>query len=252
MSGDADAVVLDLEDAVPPRLKHVGRTNAVAAAGVSHPKPLWIRVNGPDSQWGSDDLTALDGCEVEGLRLPKSERPEQVQEVHDRTGLPVHAVIETALGVQNSYALADCPAVTLLSLGEADLMADMRVRDLSALNWARVRLVTAARAAGLPSPVQSAWTDVADIKGLIQDTERGYRAGSFGRSVLHPSQVAPVNRIFTPDSEEVSKARARLAGADRADAAWLDGDGNFVDPALLASARWLVDLDDALRARGKR
>ncbi|MFD4946775.1 HpcH/HpaI aldolase/citrate lyase family protein [Streptomyces sp. NPDC058239] len=251
MAGQADAIVLDLEDAVPAGSKRTARDRVAAALTQDWPKPIWVRINSLESPWGKDDLAALAGTTAAGLRLPKAEDPDMVRRAALESGLAVHALIESALGVENAYRIATAhPGVALLSLGEADLMADSRLSEISALDWSRQRLVNAARAAGLPSPPLSAWTDVADVAGLSADTLAAGRRGFFGRSVLHPKQVGVVNRIFTPDPDEVAAARARLDGqAGRDAAAWLDDQGRFVDAALLANARWLVDLADALNRR---
>lgn len=257
MAGAADAVVLDLEDAVPAAAKDEARRNARQVMRQSQPKPLWIRVNPPASPEGTDDLAALadfpdpGGSAAEGLRVPKAEDPAAVTELADRAGMPVHLLIETALGLENAFALARShPAVAVVSLGEADLMADLRVRDPGALEWARQRVITANRAAGLPSPPHAVWTDVADPAGLAEDTARARDRGFFGRSVIHPRQVETVNRIFTPAPAEVERARDLLAScaaqAESGAAAWLDDQGRFVDPAVVAGARWVVDLADSL------
>jgi citrate lyase subunit beta/citryl-CoA lyase len=248
MAGPADAVVLDLEDAVPAEAKRFAREQMVTALAQVWPKAVWVRVNPLESRWGAADLTALSGTSAAGLRLPKAEDPDQVRAVAQDSGLWVHAIIESALGVENAYRIATAhPGVALLSLGEADLMADLQLAEAESLGWARQRLVNAARAAGLPSPPLAAWTDVADVAGLSADTVAAGKLGFFGRSVLHPRQVEVVNSIFTPDPGDVAAARARLAGqTGRNDAAWLDEQGRFVDAALLANARWLVDLADAI------
>jgi citrate lyase subunit beta/citryl-CoA lyase len=251
MAGPADAVVCDLEDAVPAAAKEQARRNASASAATPHPKPLWIRVNPPGTPDGAADLTALASQDVAGIRVPKAEDPAAVAEFAERAAVPLHLLIETALGVENAFALARChPAVAVVSLGESDLMADLRVRDRGALDWARQRVIVANRAAGLPSPPHAVWTDVADLAGLAGDTARARDRGFFGQSVIHPRQVETVNRIFTPTPEEVDRARGLLAaGAARTEsgtAAWLDDHGRFVDPAVVTGARWVVDLADSL------
>jgi citrate lyase subunit beta/citryl-CoA lyase len=248
MAGAADAVVLDLEDAVPADAKATARANALAALATRTPKPLWVRVNAPDSDWGRADLAALAGAPAAGLRLPKVEDPALVRAVAGQTRLALHVVLESALGVERAFDLATAhPLVALLSLGEADLMADLRIRDRSALDWARGRVVNASRAANLPSPPHAAWTNVSDVDGLARDSRIARARGFFGRSVLHPGQLATVNEVFTPSPDEVATARA-LLDRQRAEssAAWLDAEGRFVDPAVLANARWQVDLADSL------
>jgi citrate lyase subunit beta/citryl-CoA lyase len=247
MAGAADAVVLDLEDAVPLDRKDEARAHAVKAVAATWPKPLWLRVNQVRLPEGRADLDALAGTPVQGLRLPKCESPDEILAVLDRVDAPLHLLFETALGVERAFTLATAaPRVALLSLGEADLAADLRISSDGALDWARARIVNAARAAGLSGPVQSVWTDVADVDGLTADTRHARVRGFFGRSVIHPKQIPPVNEAFTPGADEVEEAR-RLVGSlsraqDAGSAAWLDDRGRFVDPAVVARARWVLDL----------
>ncbi|WP_181763627.1 HpcH/HpaI aldolase/citrate lyase family protein [Streptomyces albidus (ex Kaewkla and Franco 2022)] len=249
MRGDADAVVLDLEDSVPAQRKNEARDRAVEAARRTWPKPLWIRINQVQLPDGAADLAVLGDVPVQGLRLPKCESPEQIATVLRHLDAPLHLLIETALGVERAYELATAaPQVTLLSLGEADLGADLRVRTGEALDWARDRIVNAARAAGLAPPVQSVWTDVADLDGLATSTGRARERGYHGRSVVHPRQVAPVNAAFTPEQAEVDSARRLVDSLQQAQAgeagsaAWLDDDGRLIDPAVVAQAYWVLEL----------
>jgi citrate lyase subunit beta/citryl-CoA lyase len=251
MAGRADAIVFDLEDAVPATAKDTARANARDALAAEQPKPLWLRVNALGSAWCDEDLAGVAGSAAAGLRLPKVEDPAQVVEVAERTGLPLHLVVESALGVEQAYRLATAHRlVAAVSVGEADLMADLRVRDRRALGWARQRVLNANRAARLPSPPQAVWTDVADLRGLEADTRAARDQGFFGRSVVHPSQIETVNQVFTPDPSEVARARDLLGSlverSDQQESAWLDENGRFVDPAVAASARWVVDLADGI------
>jgi citrate lyase subunit beta/citryl-CoA lyase len=167
--------------------------------------------------------------------------------VAEHTGLPLQLVIETAAGLARAVDLATAhPLVTGIGLGEADLSADLRLVSDAGLEWARGWVVVAARAAGLPSPVQSVWTDVADLDGLRASCERGRAAGFVGRSVVHPRQVAVVHDVYTPTPEQVRQAAAVVRTADearaRGEVAVLDEDGRFVDPAVVERARVVLDL----------
>jgi citrate lyase subunit beta/citryl-CoA lyase len=249
MTGLADAVVYDLEDAVPAEEKETARANAADAVGKPQAKPLWVRVNAADTTWGQADIAALTGSGVAGVRVPKCADIATVSGVADRLGAPVHLLVESALGVENAFALArGHPLIAAVSLGEADLLADLRARDTSALEWARQRIIVANRAAGLPNPPHAVWTDLADTAGLLADTESARDRGFFGRSVLHPSQIEPVNQTFAPSRAEIEQARRLLDSLDEhageGAAAWIDETGRFVDPAVVARSRWLVELDE--------
>lgn len=240
MAGPADAVVLDLEDAVPVAAKAVAREAAVEALRGPRVKPLWVRMNS-----GADvaraDVEALASARPDGVRVPKAADPGAVADLARRLDVPLHLLIESALGVENAYRLARAhPLVAGVSLGEADLAADLHVRDPAALAWARQRVVVANRAAGLPSPVAPVWTDLADPAGLAADSAAARDAGFFGRSVIHPSQVEPVHRAFTPSAADLAAARALLGSVDGGS---VDARGRFVDPAVVAGARWLLELE---------
>jgi citrate lyase subunit beta/citryl-CoA lyase len=254
LAASADAVVVDLEDAVPPDQKAAARETArrLSAEG-PHERPLWVRVNDPTGPWGADDVDALAGSGLAGLRLPRCEDPDVVREVATRAGLPLQLLLESAAGLARAAELATAhPLVAGLVLGEADLSADLRVTGDDGLAWARGWVVVAARAAGLPSPVQSVYTDVADLDGLRASTERARATGFVGRSVVHPRQIAVVHEVFTPTAAEVAAARAVLTAAARAqragEVAVLDDNGRFVDPAVVRRARLVLDLTDPTEA----
>lgn len=248
LAGPADAVVVDLEDSVPPAHKQRARETAVQTCG-SRPEEVWVRVNGAGTGWSDDDASALTGSGAAGLRVPKAEDPAAVAALAERTGLPLHLLVESAKGLRAAFDLAEChPLVAGVSPGETDLAADLRIRDRRELSWARSRIVAANRAAGLPSPIASVWTDLSDLTGLAEDSTAMRDAGFFGRSVIHPGQIDPVHHAFTPDRDEVEQARALLDALDAAgdSAAWVDDRGRFVDPAVVAGARWVTELADAL------
>ena len=246
MTAGADAVVIDLEDAVPVDRKADARNVAVRVlsdrvVGQNGPQ-LWVRINPPTSDAGKDDVAALVGVPADGLRVPRAEEPEDARLVAERTGLPLQLLLETAVGLTRALELASShPGVVGIGLGEADLAADLLVDRDEGLSWARGAVVVAARAAGLTSPVQSAWTDVADLAGLRASCRSGRAAGFFGRSVVHPRQIEVVHEVYTPGPDEVAAAREVLRAAEeaasRGEVATLDASGRFVDPAVVSRAR---------------
>lgn len=247
LAGPAEAVILDLEDAVPPHAKVAARNALAALLDLPRGKPVWVRANHPATPWGESDVAALAELPVDGVRLPKSENPELVAEVAGRLRRPVHLLLESALGVENALALARSSTwVTGIALGEADLLADLAATEASALGYARGRVVSAARAAGLASPVMSVYTALDDLDGLRADTRAARAVGFFGRAVVHPRQVPIVNDAFTPTASEVRAARRIVATMRSAEDAGLgaqvDESGRFVDPAVAHQARLVLAL----------
>ncbi|MEU1983613.1 CoA ester lyase [Nocardia sp. NPDC019395] len=253
----ADAVVIDLEDAVPVGAKARALENALDALRTAPPdRAIWLRLNAIGSDWLEQEIAALGSavCAPAGVRLPKADSPEEVAATADRLGCPVHAIVESAAGLLAAPQIARChPRVTGIALGEADLAADMRTEP-EGLTWARGWIVTAARAAGLSSPVQSVWTAVDDSAGLAETSRAGRAQGFFGRSVIHPNQIDIVNAAYTPSAAEqdraqriVDNATASLAAGE---SAVLDENGRFIDPAVVANARVVLDRARATAARG--
>jgi citrate lyase subunit beta/citryl-CoA lyase len=242
LAGPADAVIIDLEDAVAAAAKDEARQTVLDT--LTGGARAFIRINAPGTPAGEADIKALAPATPAGVRVPKCEDPDELRRVADALGVPVYPVLESALGVENALALATAhPLVAGISLGEADLAADLRVAGGDALSWPRSRVVVAARAAGLPSPVQSVWTAVRDLDGLRASTEAGRQAGFFGRSVIHPAQIPVVHEVCAPDPAETAWASELLDRlATDGSAAWIDHKGQFVDAAIVARARWVLAL----------
>lgn len=247
ITSEADAVVIDLEDAVVIDSKAAARANAASVLRSGAGKPLFVRVNAPGSTLCEEDLAAVALPNLAGVRLPKTESPEEVRRValhldELRCGAGIHCLIESAAGVELAFEIARShEKVASLGLGEADLGADLGASGEAGLLYARSRVVVAARAAGLPSPVQSVYTDVRDLDGLRRTSEEGRRLGFFGRSAIHPAQAPIINEVFTPNGGEVAEARRLLERLERSagegTGAFVLEDGRFVDEAVVRTAR---------------
>lgn len=243
VASGADAVILDLEDAVAPARKAYARSAVRDFLGEPHAVPIQVRVNelgGPDV---GADLAAVAGLPGlgGGLRLPKVESAAALP----RLEAPLHVLVESALGLEHAYEIASA-GVASVGLGEADLRSDLGVTADEGLLWARGRIVTAARAAGLPPPVMSVHPDVADLDGLAASCATGRRLGFLGRAAIHPRQLPVIAEAFRPASAEVARAEellAALAGAAARDSGTVVlPDGRFADRAMVAEARRTIDL----------
>ena len=252
LASEADAVILDLEDAVAPNRKEEARTTVAEVLRSEHEKPVFVRINAPDSVLAEEDVEAVAGARLAGLRLPKTESPESVRRVAqwlDKLGCKagLQCLIESALGLELAFEIARAhEKVVGMSLGEADLAADLGVRGDAGLLYARSRLVAATRAAGLPGPVQSVHTNVRDAEGLRRSTMEGKNMGFVGRSAIHPAQIEVINEVFTPTEEEVAEAKDLLARLEESTGtgtgAFALEDGRFVDEAVVGSARLTLAL----------
>lgn len=235
-----DIVILDLEDAVAAEEKGAALdaittwlTGRDAAGGPA----IQVRVN----RGAEHEIAALVATGVPlGLRLPKVESAAELDRVAALApGMPLTVLVESALGVERAFELASHAAATALGAGESDLAAELGTRDDLVRDHIRLRLLVAARAAGLPAPMLAAYPGIRDLDGLRADSERGRRLGWHGRSAIHPSQLAVIREVFRPRDEERGWARAVL------DALATDGvatlpDGQMVDAAMAARARAIL------------
>jgi citrate lyase subunit beta / citryl-CoA lyase len=257
LASEADAVVLDLEDAVAPNRKEEARESVSEVLRSRPAKPVFVRVNAPGSALAEEDIGAISGPHLSGLRLPKTESAQAVRGVAERLETlgceaGIQCLIESALGLELAPEISRShERVVGISLGEADLAADLGVRDEAGLLYARSRVVATARAAGLPGPVQSVYTNVRNTDGLRQSTEVGKNLGFVGRSAIHPAQIPAINEVFTPTEEEVAEAEGLLArleeSAGKGTGAFVLEEGRFVDKAVVESARLTL----ALARRGE-
>ncbi|MDX3373963.1 aldolase/citrate lyase family protein [Streptomyces sp. ME02-6991-2A] len=235
----ADVVIVDLEDAVAPDRKEYAR--AATAELLADPVtaapdavPVHVRVH------GEDDIRALMGLPgLSGLRLPKITHAVSVHHVAAvAPGVPLYPLLESALAMEHAYSIASAdPAVRGIALGEADLRADLGVREDRGLDWSRSRLVVAARAAALPPPAQSVFPDVRDLDGLWASCVRGRGLGLLGRAAIHPRQLEVIERAFRPTDREIEAAEEIIAASAVEAGALALPDGRFVDAAVVASAR---------------
>ncbi|MGW4563240.1 HpcH/HpaI aldolase/citrate lyase family protein [Streptomyces sp. NPDC004561] len=244
----ADVVVIDLEDAVAPDRKDYAR--AATADLLTDPQPVsvHVRVNALDGAWAAGDLAALAGLPgLSGLRLPKVTGPCEVRQVAAATPLPLHALLESALGIEHAYAIATAhPSLRGISLGEADLRADLGVRADSGLDWPRSRVIVAARAAGLAPPPQTVHPDIRDLDGLAASCAHGRALGFLGRAAIHPRQLPVIERAYLPTPAELEHAETVIKAAAADEGAQALPDGRFVDAAVVAMARRTLSL-----ARGR-
>lgn len=253
----ADALVLDLEDSVPDGDKAAARAAAgraipsLAAAGCS----VFVRVNGIDTGMTRDDLMAIISGGLAGVVLPKCEQPQDLRDLDvllregemargvrpgDVRTLPI---IESARGVLRCEEIATASDRVLgLSFGGEDYTRDIgvaRTADGIAMQYARGVVVTVAAALGLVS-IDTPYPDIRDEKGLLAESRLARAMGFQGKYVIHPDQVGPVHRAFTPAAGEVAAAKKLLAAYDRAAAA---GEGS------ISVAGRMVDAPVAERAR---
>jgi len=244
----AHVVIVDLEDAVVADHKDRARREALAFLAGAAPASVEVRVNGPDTPAGRDDLAAIaDGAALRAIRVPKITSASDVALVSDASAARKTALcclVESALGVENAFAIACAPRVGSIALGEADLASDLGTADAAGLTWSRSRVIVAARAAGLPAPAQSVYLDIGDLDGLLQTSRAGRAMGFRGRAAVHPRQIPVIHEAYRPSKRELADAVAVLGALAQAEERGLGvvamSNGHMVDEALRRRAEDIV------------
>lgn len=235
----ADAVIVDLEDAVPPADKDAAR--AAVAQWLSPQLPVLVRINGADSAWFERDLVLCGLPGVAGIVLPKAERVDDIARVIDRGAPAVLPLIETAQGMWNAHALAQAHGVQRLMFGSIDFQLDAGIDgEDEELLYFRSQLVLVSRVAGIQAPVDGVTVAIDDAQRLRADTLRARRFGFGGKLCIHPKQVAGVKQCFAPSADELAWARRVLQAAEQADGAAVALDGKMVDLPVIRKAEEIV------------
>lgn len=230
---DVDAIILDLEDSVAPQMKNEARAQVVGALGEGdfQERERVVRVNSLKTEFGHDDLIGLMKSQVETFLIPKVERPEDIKDVDiilsqaEERGDTVQgkiglmALIETPLGILNVDQIAlRSPRLTGLLFGAGDFVRETTGQitvDRKELYYPLTRILLAARAADIDA-IDSPFFDVRDAQGLEREAIQARLLGYDGKAVIHPGQVEIVNRIFTPNDDEISSAKRIIEAHEKA------------------------------------
>ncbi len=233
----ADAVIIDLEDAVAFDQKLKARADLRAAllpGGID----IGVRINPVGTRWHVQDLEALAGLKLSMVMLAKTETAADIAAVAAATGLPVIALIETAIGLARAREIARAPATMRLAFGSIDFCADIgAAHTREALLAARSELVLASRLANLPPPIDGVTTALDDAALLQDDAAYALNLGFGGKLCIHPRQIASVKAGFMPRDSEIVWARKILAS--EADGA-VSVDGTMVDAPVRLRARQIL------------
>ena len=263
---DADAVILDLEDAVAIAEKPATRAVVVQALQERERTGLgYVRVNAFDTPFCYGDIVGVVHPGVDGIVLPKLESVSQLQAVEwlianleaERGlaigGIDVIPIIETGKGIS---AIADiCAAdsrVRRVAFGAGDYTLDMNMRwtrDERELDHARATVALASRSAGIEPPIDTVWIHLGEVEAMTRSAGLAKDFGFQGKMCIHPEQVGPTNSVFTPSAEEIALAQRYVEAFDEAEAAGLASiqvDGYFIDYPIVDKARRTLALAQQL------
>jgi citrate lyase beta subunit len=242
LAAGADAVVADLEDAVPAGEKEAARTvTRTALADAVSDSLLAVRVNAFGTGNLQADLEVTAGLDLDALVLPKA-TPEAVAAL-GAEGPPVIAIVETAIGLRHAFETARSERVAALVLGAVDLGLELGLEprvDGQEILYARSRLVVESAAAGIRSPFDVVHVNTRDDAGLEAEARLARALGFRGKACIHPDQVAIVNRVFSPTTEELERARRVIDAYEHARAhgrGVVALDGEMIDLPVVERAR---------------
>lgn len=268
----ADGLLYDVEDSVPAGERQAARDKIRAQLLAKQPLPCCVRINGLSDAGPKVAEADLEAVVVDGLTavmLPKAQSVDEVRFIADHlvrlekaAGMAPNTVeiilfVESALGVARTYEMATAsPRVTSIGIGSAedgDLMTDLGCEwtpSGTELHYARSRVLLEARAAGIDFPLDGVFLGLDDEEGLVKDAEFARTLGYRGKTVIHPRQIAPVNRVFTPTDKEVAYYRAMIEAFEEAEqtgSGAISFKGKMIDRAMVRKARSILSRADRPR-----
>ncbi len=262
----ADAVILDLEDAVANDAKVATREVIVAALQRPRRNLGYVRVNSFETEFCFGDLEAVVGSGLDGIVLPMVENASQLLAVdwmltnlERKAGLEAGKIdlvpiLETGKGIAALPEIAGCGSrVRRMAFGAGDYSLDMNMEwslDEVELDDARARMVLASRAAGLEPPIDTVWIHIKDLEGIRRSSERAKRMGFQGKMCIYPPQVAIVNEVYSPGAAEIEHAERVVTAFEEAEkqgSSSIQLDGYFIDYPIVYKAQRLLDAAQKIR-----
>jgi citrate lyase subunit beta/citryl-CoA lyase len=258
----SDSIMFDLEDSVSLKEKDSARFlvyNALRTIDYEGTETV-VRVNGLDTPFGRDDFEAIVKAKPDIIRLPKTEKPEDIieadkliTEIEEKNGMEygtvkLMAAIESALGIINAYKIATAsPRLVAIAIGAEDFVTDMKTtrspEGIEVLS-ARSQVLLAARAAGIYA-LDTVYSDVNNMEGFVNEVKLIKQLGFDGKSVIHPKQIQPVHDIYTPTQKEIEKSIRVLHAIEEAEkkgSGVIALDGKMIDGPIVDRARRVIDL----------
>ena len=242
----ADAVIVDLEDAVAPEDKASAREALQQYHDSSGYQPVWVRINKAGSEEFFKDIVLCQKMpNLAGLLLAKAEKAEDINSVHQLTNLPVIALIESAIGLYQIDSMAKAVGLAAFSYGFLDLCNDLRVQvgtpaaDIVA-NQIRYQLMLISKVHELAAPIDTVYPDFNNEVGLSNRVQLWSQMGMSGMLCIHPKQVAVVQQTLQPTDKSLSFAQRVVEEYERSGQAVFEIDGQMVDAPVIERSRQLL------------
>ncbi len=259
---EADALIFDLEDAVAPDAKELARDQACSAASSAEygKRELTIRCNGLDTPWGRDDVLAAAAAAPAAVVIPKVDGPEYLDEISsllEAGGAPpstqIWAMVETPTGILNVNQIANHERMSVMVMGTNDMAKELRASitaDRQSLLPYLAMCLLSARAAGV-SILDGVFNDIKDESGFQSVCMQGAQMGFDGKTLIHPSQVEPTNKIFAPSLDELEfhqRVIEEFEAAEREGRGVLTVDGKMIENLHVDEARRAIAMAEAIAA----
>jgi len=242
----AEAVIVDLEDAVAPEDKAQAREALQLYYDSADYQPIWLRINKAGSDEYKKDVALCQQMpKLAGVLLAKAEQATDIEHMHQHTGLPVIALIESGIGLYQIDSMAKATGLAAFSYGFLDLCNDLGVQvgtpaaDIIA-NQIRYQLVLTSKVHQLSPPIDTVYPDFNDDKGLTERVQLWSQMGMSGMLCIHPKQVAIVKQSLQPTEEELLFAQRVVDEYERSGQAVFKIEGQMVDAPVIARARQLL------------
>jgi citrate lyase subunit beta/citryl-CoA lyase len=240
LASGADAVIVDLEDAVSHERKEAARQFVREWLSIEH--PVHLRVNGSDTTWFKADLELCRHPGVVAIVLPKAQEVEEMKILRViGVGKPILPMIESARGFANMNALATQPSVERLIFGTYDFRLDLGIEgDGEELLYFRSQLVLGSKLACLQTPVDGVTTEINDASRVRNDSMTARRLGFGGKLCIHPSQLAIVNECFGPSAADIAWAERVMEASGAAAGGAIALDGKMIDRPIMLKAEAIL------------
>ncbi|OXY83375.1 HpcH/HpaI aldolase/citrate lyase family protein [Oceanimonas doudoroffii] len=249
LNSGADAVIIDLEDAVPPAEKDAARATLAGWLISRPPASVLVRINGTDSPWFNQDMALCRSDAVAAVVVPKAEDPDALNELANVTDKPLLPFIESALALARLDAIACANGVARLLFGQLDMALDLAMdypppadepQDQTPFLPIRSQLVVCSRVYGLAAPLDAVYTAFNDDAGLTAYVREGMKLGFGGILLVHPRQVAPAHLAMAPSPAQRAWAERVLAAEQRVRGAVVAVGEHMVDSPVMARARRIL------------
>lgn len=243
LSSGADRVIIDLEDAVRPETKPAGRT-AIADADLDWSRVI-VRINDTTTTFHAEDIALLKSVNAPAVMVPKAESADELAGIADAVGTSCQLLpqIETVKSLFAMPELLATPGVSRVFFGHLDFALDLGSGlDQDAMRYVRSQIVLHSRFAGKPAPVDSVTPDFRDPDAVTSDALAARNLGFGGKLLIHPAQVEPVRRVFSPSDDDIDWAQRVITAMNDAERGAVSVDGQMIDRPVEEAARMILKL----------